>query len=176
MVSCTTKVLLILSVGNTARTIVTNVPSMAAQQMPWHEFCTRQNPDLYTLGPPACLPPPENSNGSYEEGVEELVERKQQIDLALDLLNHLMEPDSTKRFTPKQALSHPWLRMGLPENYDDEFFPHPTGEGVCKDMHFFDETDAHHIVVNSTQRYLVAGEGIAIGNSPCEFHQHMLSS
>lgn len=66
---------------------------------------------------------------------------------------------------------------------DDEWFPHPFGEGVCGEMHFRDDvTEEPFIRVRVTNeetmgegrgevRKLVAGEGIAIGNWPCEFHK-----
>ena len=68
---------------------------------------------------------------------------------------------------------------------DDEFVPHPFGEGVCKEWHFRDDvTEQPYVKVkimaeDETREgrreetlTLVAGEGIAIGRQPCEFHRN----
>jgi hypothetical protein len=67
---------------------------------------------------------------------------------------------------------------------DDEFVPHPFGEGVCKEWHFRDDVTEQPYVkvmmaedeVGEERREetltLVAGEGIAIGRQPCEFHRN----
>ncbi|KIK64647.1 hypothetical protein GYMLUDRAFT_39661 [Collybiopsis luxurians FD-317 M1] len=106
---------------------------------------------------------------------------------------------------------------GDPE--DDEFFPHPFGEGVCRQWHYRDEVGMPYVYVYAEDdeedgdsnddddedfdryfassrrrgvrgrnggrgsggngneskkqmviRSLLSGEGIAIGNQPCEFH------
>lgn len=204
------------------------------------------------------------------------------IDNALDLLKKLMNPDSTKRITPRDALYHPFLReyryiptqselhsgapsSSLPSSVttassatvtggrgaasrreedsegegeedkedgeneeggtwhavsDDEFFPHPPGEGVCAAWHFEDEDtgnlyvkirvpappssagsgssssrtgisrkgrkrmrgdgdedgEADDVELRRTEtkmKRLDAGEGMAIGRMPCEYHRNV---
>lgn len=222
------------------------------------------------------------------------------IDNALDLLKKLMNPDSTKRITPRDALYHPFLREyrlvpvqtdshpGVPSSSlpssvttassatvtaneisgrrgrgstskreestdgeevegeedneevqeqteadgdaevegtwhaisDDEFFPHPPGEGVCAAWHFEDEDTGNMYVkirvpaapssagsgssssrigtsrgnrkrmrgdrdgdgevddlelrrMETKMKRLDAGEGMAIGREPCEFHRNV---
>lgn len=85
-----------------------------------------------------------------------------------------MEPDSTRRITPRGALYHPFL-ADPSEPEDDDLFPHPFGEGVCGRYHYTDKvTEEPYVLVNAdgkeSVRRLVAGEGIAIGKDPCEFH------
>jgi cell division control protein 7 len=102
-----------------------------------------------------------------------------------------MSPESVRRITPKDALSHPFLKEP-DEMDDDEFVPHRFGEGVCGSLHFLDEvTDEPCVKVKKTRkrdaaegegdeedemvvRRLMAGEGIAVGNMPCEFHTEEL--
>jgi len=94
-----------------------------------------------------------------------------------------MHPESTRRMTPRDALYHPFL-ADPSEPEDDEFFPHPFGEGVCGDWHHLDEvTEEACVRVNvgvngdgdgeggGEVRRVMAGEGIAIGRWPCEFHR-----
>ena len=86
-----------------------------------------------------------------------------------------MEPESHRRITPRGALYHPFL-ADPSEPEDDELFPHPSGEGLCQKYHFKDAvTEEHCVLLNADGqekvRRLVAGEGIAIGNTPCEFHK-----
>ncbi|KAJ3719257.1 kinase-like domain-containing protein [Lentinula raphanica] len=79
------------------------------------------------------------------------------------------------------------------EPEDDEFFPHPFGEGVCRRWHFRDEVGAPYVKIyadeededdddtaffrrgakkrRTVHRSLTSGEGIAIGRQPCEFHR-----
>ncbi|KAI0070593.1 kinase-like protein [Panus rudis PR-1116 ss-1] len=116
-----------------------------------------------------------------------------QIDNALDLLDRLLQPESIKRITPRKALSHPFLR-DPDDPHDDMFFPHPFGEGICGDLHFFDkDTDEPCVRVHARDAMrdgdgeddgdgegemevltLAPGEGIAIGPNPCEFHRREL--
>ncbi|KII94691.1 hypothetical protein PLICRDRAFT_33505 [Plicaturopsis crispa FD-325 SS-3] len=99
-----------------------------------------------------------------------------ELDAAFDLLDQLMHPESTRRITPRGALYHPFLAdPDAPE--DDEFFPHPFGEGVCGEAHFIDpDTDEPRVRIGlGDGRYVVksllAGEGVAIGRHPCEYHE-----
>lgn len=113
-----------------------------------------------------------------------------EVELAIDLAEQLMNPFSTRRITPKQALAHPFLR-GDEGDFDeaaddDEFVPHLFGEGVCGQWHFYDETGRPAVKVQVRcecaegcedvleEVVLVeAGQGLAIGRQPCEFHQDM---
>lgn len=104
-------------------------------------------------------------------------EYAEDIDAAFDLLEGLMNPDSTRRLEPKQALYHRFL-ADPEEPGDDEFFPHPFGLGICGEWHHVDEvTDEFCVKVNIDDEgngemiRVAAGEGIAIGNWPCEFHR-----
>lgn len=98
-------------------------------------------------------------------------DRKTQVSNALDLLEHLLDPDCTIRYDARQALHHPWLREDRDPEYDDECFPHPLGQGVCAALHYQDETGRNVAFVGNMPRVLEGGEGIAIGHSPCEFHK-----
>ncbi|KAL1762399.1 kinase-like protein [Schizophyllum commune] len=109
------------------------------------------------------------------------------IDNALDLLEQLLKPLSTERITPAQALDHPFLR-DPDEPSDSEFAPHRYGEGVCADLHRRDSVTGDRIAYVwvpdprgpeegpggergfREARCLAAGEGIAIGEFPCELH------
>lgn len=107
------------------------------------------------------------------------------MDAALDLVERLMQSEATRRITPKEALAHPFLQ-DPDEPDDDEFVPHQFGEGVCAELHFYDETtDEPCVKVRRKKvrgnreedmeiRQLLPGEGIAIGNMPCEFHEEEL--
>ncbi|KAG6868010.1 hypothetical protein C0993_008444 [Termitomyces sp. T159_Od127] len=115
---------------------------------------------------------------------------RHEVDLAIDLAEQLMNPFSTRRITPKQALAHAFLR-GEEGDFDeaaddDEFVPHLFGEGVCGQWHFYDETGSPAVKVQVRcecregcedvleEVVLVeAGQGLAIGRQPCEFHQDM---
>ncbi|KAH7916246.1 kinase-like protein [Hygrophoropsis aurantiaca] len=97
------------------------------------------------------------------------------VEAALSLLTEVMQPESTRRITPRGALYHPFLADPL-EPEDDELFPQPFGGGVCGEWHFVDEVTEEpgvYVVVDGEKkvRRLMAGEGTAIGNSPCEFHR-----
>ncbi|KAF7775683.1 hypothetical protein Agabi119p4_4076 [Agaricus bisporus var. burnettii] len=110
------------------------------------------------------------------------------VDSAFDLLEQLLHPESTKRITPKRALSHPFL-AGKPGEEDalpndDEFVPHEFGKGVCGKLHYRNERTREMGVKVKVRcecgvcggvekfekRSLVPGEGVAIGREPCEFH------
>ncbi len=87
-----------------------------------------------------------------------------------------MQPEAVKRITPRAALAHPFLK-DPDEPDDDEFVPHPFGEGVCGDYHFHDEvTEEPCVRVRAANgkivvRRVMAGEGVCIGRMPCEFHK-----
>ncbi|KAJ4486500.1 kinase-like protein [Lentinula lateritia] len=148
------------------------------------------------------LDAPEQTPGPSQKQHEE------DIDNALDLVEALLHPLCTKRLTPRSALYHPFLysssnrrqreadpmvdedtdmEFGADEDLDeevepedDEFFPHPFGEGVCRKWHARDEVGAPYVCIYTQDDFdrrkkvwhsLTSGEGIAIGKQPCEFHK-----
>lgn len=165
------------------RTFSTNIPEIK-DRIPWSKFVTKLNPKLFD-SLPVRLEPPETPEEREQEEMRKLV-----VD-ALDLLEKCLEPFSFKRITARDALYHPFLkadaheiaqaRAAYPEYptelEDDEFFPHPFGQGICGQHHQIDsngdckvfigldpEDESHWIPVE-------AGEGQAIGSQPCEFHR-----
>jgi cell division control protein 7 len=188
------------------RTFATNVPSISQDGMPWREFVQKQNEELMEPRTPnprfypyntipsqletnSHLPPPSSSSSGHDRSSPSASpstlapstpeSHAQDIDSAFDLLEGLMHPESTRRMTPRDALYHPFL-ADPSEPEDDEFFPHPFGEGVCGDWHHLDEvTEEACVRVNvgvngeggGEVRRVMAGEGIAIGRWPCEFHR-----
>lgn len=100
---------------------------------------------------------------------------KTDLELAFDLLDELLQPESHKRITARGALYHPFLAENTCE--DDEFFPHPLGDGLCGKYHFRDSVTEEHCITKIGKpgevRRLHAGEGIAIGAHPCEYHSHL---
>lgn len=136
------------------------------------------------------LPPASSSSGNDRSSVDRSPspstpslfpptpeEHAEDIDAAFELLEGLMHPESTRRMTPRDALYHRFL-ADPDEAEDDEFFPHPFGEGVCGDWHHLDEvTEDMCVRVNIDMDgggeivRVAAGEGIAIGRWPCEFHR-----
>ena len=102
----------------------------------------------------------------------------QDLDLALDLADQLLQPESTKRMTARGALYHPFLYEEHAP--DDDYFPHPLGQGVCGMFHFRDSVTEEHCVTGvgvdgSGVKRLSAGEGIPIGRRACEFHGDMVN-
>ncbi|TFK46935.1 kinase-like protein [Heliocybe sulcata] len=166
-----------------SRTFATNVPSVSPDGITWRDFVARQNPDLMTPPKPDPHYYPYSSRDTSADNPTSSPEPPDQathgadVESALDFLEHVMDPDCTKRFTPRQALYHPFLLE--PEKYeDDEYFPHPFGEGVCGEFHMIDEeTDELCVRIGTDDGEDVirveAGEGIAIGSNPCEFHQDL---
>jgi len=192
------------------RTFATNVPSVSQDGMSWREFVQKQNEELmqprtpnprfypYNTIPPqpeinSHLPPPSSSSSGHDRSSPSLSpstpaltlapptpeSHAQDLDSAFDLLEGLMHPESTRRMTPRDALYHPFL-ADPSEPEDDEFFPHPFGEGVCGAWHHLDEvTEEACVRVNvgvngdgkGEVRRVMAGEGVAIGRWPCEFHR-----
>ncbi|KAH9854973.1 kinase-like protein [Lenzites betulinus] len=188
-----------------SRVFQSNVPSLSQEGISWQEFVERQNPDLrvppdpepsyypYTLpSHRARTRPPPSSSSCYSPAPSSPTDARgasptpmdaerytQEIDVALDFLEKAMEPDSTRRMTPRTALYHPFLREdGAPG--DDEFTPHPFGDGPCGDLHFVDDLDELWVKVRvegapeMVMRRVQPGEGIAIGKQPCEFHRDVV--
>jgi cell division control protein 7 len=109
----------------------------------------------------------------------------QDLENAYDFLEKVLCADSTQRITPREALYHDFLKPTEGEepyvNMDDDlFFPHPAGTGVCGGLHSIDpETNTHSVKIEYSDgtadiHTVAAGEGIAIGDQPCEFHQYLL--
>lgn len=191
---------------NLGRTFATNVPAVSQDGMPWREFVQKQNENLMTPHKPDArlypyntlqsqsyinshLPPPSSSSGvdrssplrspspySPEIPTPSAEEHAHDIDQAFDLLEGLMHPESIRRMTPRAALYHPFLAEPS-EPEDDDFFPHPLGQGVCGDHHFIDEvTEDHRVRIafedgRTEIRRVEFGEGVAIGKWACEFHR-----
>ncbi|KAF5387874.1 hypothetical protein D9615_000835 [Tricholomella constricta] len=168
-----------------------------------HEHDHEQSPPQSTSAPPSSSsnssPPslyfPRSSSPAGPSVVPDVMRtpshaaHRRDIEAALDLAEQLMHPQSVRRMTPKNALAHPFLR-GEEGDFDeaaddDEFVPHCFGEGVCGQWHFVDEvTGAPGVKVpvrcecgcdEEFEEVLVleAGQGVAIGRQPCEFHQGM---
>jgi len=104
---------------------------------------------------------------------------KAEMALALDLLEKMLNPDATRRIQPRNALSHPFLSEEAEGIHDDNAFPHAFGGGVCGDLHYYDDDTGDACVQlpqedGSVQvKRVLSGEGLAIGDSPCEFHSHL---
>ncbi|KAI0306879.1 kinase-like protein [Multifurca ochricompacta] len=189
-----------------SRTFTTNIPSIAPEGKPWHEFVETLNPKLreppksdsrlypYSMseassGGGSHAPPPSSSSSPDAEGVPREThsvspspstqEHERDVEQALDLLERLLHPESIKRITPRQALYHEFLRESEEGEGDDALFPHPFGEGVCGKLHFVDGVTEELRVRTMTEDGsnsvipVMAGEGVAIGNEPCEFHKGM---
>ena len=186
------------------RLFQSNIPSLSQDGISWREFVERQNPDLRVPSPPdpnyypytlpdrrpRTRPPPSSSSG-YSPGrsspsqrgcsptPSEVERHSADIDDALDFLEKVMEPESIKRLTPRAALYHPFLRdPDAPE--DDEFVPHPFGDGACKHLHYVDEDDDYCVRIKVdgrddewAVRKVRVGEGLAIGREPCVFHRNL---
>ncbi|KAJ6621577.1 kinase-like protein [Mycena sp. CBHHK59/15] len=134
---------------------------------------------------PSRDPSSPSSASSTDTSLKEraaLAAHKRDVELAFGLVQGLLEPESCKRTTPKDALSHPFL-LDPDEPGDEELFPHPFGQGVCWKYHFVDEVTeepgvkvyeparAGHGVRRLGTKRLAPGQGIAIGKQPCEFHK-----
>ena len=113
----------------------------------------------------------------WSSGLIDVQDHETDVEQALDLLERLLHPESIKRITPRQALYHPFLYEGREEEGDDAFFPHPFGGGVCGEWHTVDTvTEEFRVRIrtddgNTSVIPVMAGEGMAIGNEPCEFHR-----
>ena len=182
------------------RVFQSNVPSLTQDGITWSDFVEKLNPELRIPPPPdpyffphtlperraTSHPPSSSSNYSRSPSVdrespspEELEEYSREVDKALDFLELVMAPESTKRITPRMALYHPFLRDPS-EPEDDELVPHPVGLGACREYHFKDEeTDEQcaRVKVEGREgwavRRVLPGEAIAIGKQPCELHRNI---
>lgn len=148
----------------------------------------KQNPDLMTP----------KSNPSSPSGAQ-VDDHVWDLNLAFDFLEQIMHPESVRRIGPRDALYHAFLlptssvpsvaspsSSSIDDADDDAFFPHPFLEGVCRQAHHIDPvTDQACVNVKMkvptsdggveevvVMRHVAAGEGIAIGRDPCEFHKN----
>ncbi|KAG9045696.1 hypothetical protein FS842_001119 [Serendipita sp. 407] len=162
------------------RTFSTNIPEIG-ERKPWSMMVKTLNPSLLNFPPPPWDPPQ-----SPEEASEQL-HRQLTLD-ALDLLEKCLDPFSVYRINAKNALYHPFLAPDSTEVEavggdmmqleDDAFFPHPFGDGICAKYHQQDSSGGELKVfigadIEDPSHWIdvEAGEGIAIGYEPCEFHQ-----
>lgn len=164
--------------------------------MTWRAFVEKLRPDIYD--PPVAstirsqshmdthIPPPPSSSPSSSTARDKTPTQADEayladLESAFDLLEQLLNPDCTRRITPEKALYHAFLAPPSPEEQDNEFFPHPFGKGVCSEDHYLDDVTNYPWVRYKVRlengewkwerRCLLAGEGIAIGKQPCEFHR-----
>ena len=184
------------------RLFQSNVPSITMDGISWAEFVERQNPNLrqprapvphyypYSMTPQRqrTHPPSSSSpNTRYSASLSpppelqppDQIAHEEDIKNALDLVEQLMHPECVKRITPRKALYHPFLH-DPDDPGDDEFYPHPFGLGICRKHHFRDSvTEELSVEVKvpgcdkMERRCVQAGEGIAIGREPCEFHRNI---
>ncbi|KAF8490281.1 kinase-like domain-containing protein [Gautieria morchelliformis] len=141
------------------RVIITNIPSVEPNGRDWSEF-------VQTLNPGLC-----EHHGSNGDDAVSSQRHEEDVTQAIDLLKATLEPESVKRVTARDALYHPFLK-GEEDVGDDEFFPHPFGQGMCGMYHFKDSVSEDLCVIGHHGMQKVnAGDGIAIGNQPCEFHK-----
>ncbi|KAL5529942.1 CDC7 [Sanghuangporus sanghuang] len=172
------------------RTFATNVPSVTRDGMAWREFVEKNNPSIFDVPSPPSSP--SSSPSVSQNRVSDPDSYIQDLELAFDLLEKLLLPESINRITAREALYHPFLAESTGSSSysssssatsssldtdvgDDAFFPHPLGGGRCGKYHFVDEvTEEHRIRIPTDYgdviRLLQSGEGIPIGNQPCEFH------
>jgi cell division control protein 7 len=134
---------------------------------------------FYPPPPSSSSPGPDAVSGEahWQPGLVDVQDHETDVEQALDLLERLLHPESIKRITPQQALYHPFLHESGDEKGDDAFFPHPFGEGVCGEWHFVDPvTEEFRVRIRTEDGStsvipVMAGEGMAIGDEPCEFHR-----
>ena len=166
--------------------------------MTWREFISKLNPNIFKTPRPPYPTIAHEPNSVPEEYLHDL-------ELAIDLVEKMLLPESIHRITARDALYHPFLAeddqsspslfpsssslstvsasIQTPDGSewgDDLFFPHPPGSGRCGKYHFVDDESEEQFVMlpgeygtGECKRTLQAGEGIPIGNRPCEFHAHL---
>ncbi|KAJ1308696.1 hypothetical protein OPQ81_004387 [Rhizoctonia solani] len=145
------------------RTFLTNIPSICKDKArTWTQLVQDLNPKL--AHPPSSWPEAEKA------------EHKRMVEDALELLEHCLHLDATKRITARDALRSRFLRdRKLPP--DDALAPHPPGQGVCAKLHCLDATDDSGQswcvrVMGGGSRVVRAGDPDArcIGEAPCKYH------
>ncbi|KAG8688487.1 hypothetical protein FRC11_005371 [Ceratobasidium sp. 423] len=145
------------------RTFLTNIPSICKDKpRTWTQLVQDMNPKL-------AQPP-----SSWSEA--EKAEHKRMVADALELLEHCLHLDATKRITARDALKCRFLRdRKLPS--DDALAPHPPGQGVCAKLHCLDATDESGQswcvqVRRGGSRVVRADDPDArcVGGVPCKYH------
>ncbi|EJU06597.1 kinase-like protein [Dacryopinax primogenitus] len=130
------------------RTFLTNVPSADHSGTSLSELVRKLNPSLFIT-----------------PDVDQTL-----LAGALDLLPRLLHLDCTHRITSANALEHSFLAD--PKIPERTVVPHVIGQGVCGHAHWQDDMDESHCVrVDGKIVRLRAGEGIPIGEDPCEIHK-----
>lgn len=161
--------------------------------MTWREFVEKNNPGLFNITSPPGSPSGSPRTSPIPSDADH------DLELAIDLLEKLLIPESIHRITARDALYHPFLaefdvdaaavntekdRLGVCESAklgDDSFFPHPIGEGCCASYHDIDEETGEHTVhippvgaqKRGEMRIVQPGQGMAIGFRACEFHAQL---
>ncbi|KAL5636876.1 hypothetical protein ACGC1H_000750 [Rhizoctonia solani] len=145
------------------RTFLTNIPSICKDKSrTWTQLVQDMNPKL--AQPPASWPEAEKA------------EHQRMVEDALELLEHCLHLDATKRITARDALRCRFLRdRKLPP--DDALAPHPAGQGVCAKLHCLDATDESGqlwcVQLRSGGSRVVRADdpdARCIGEAPCKYH------
>ncbi|CAE6530668.1 unnamed protein product [Rhizoctonia solani] len=145
------------------RTFLTNIPSICKDKVrTWTQLVQDMNPKLDQ--PPSSWPEAEKA------------EHKRMVEDALELLEHCLHLDATKRVTARDALRCRFLRdRKLPP--DDALAPHPPGQGVCAKLHCLDATEESGqswcVQLRSGGSRLVRADdpdARCIGEAPCKYH------
>ncbi|KIM36088.1 hypothetical protein M413DRAFT_427965 [Hebeloma cylindrosporum] len=155
------------------RTIATNVPDLDQDGISWQEFVERLNPDIWTPRKYDMRFYPHNTKhrdgralhaqeAEQRHHLRQLEEQQQhaekymnppsverhskEMKQAFHLLESILHFESTKRFTPRKALYHPFLEeAGCLE--DDSYVPHVPAQGVCSELHEILEDGSHQVRV-----------------------------
>ncbi|EUC57814.1 cell cycle kinase, putative [Rhizoctonia solani AG-3 Rhs1AP] len=145
------------------RTFLTNIPSICKDKSrTWTQLVQDMNPKL--AQPPSSWPEVEKA------------EHQRMVEDALELLEHCLNLDATRRITARDALRCRFLRdRKLPP--DDALAPHPAGQGVCAKLHCLDATDESGqlwcVQLRSGGSRVVRADdpdARCIGEAPCRYH------
>ena len=80
----------------------------------------------------------------------------QDVAAALSLAEALLHPDAVRRCTPLEALAHPFLRDPAFEHdglTETDTVPHPFMHGVCKELHWLDDSRRGYVYVWDPRRH-----------------------
>ncbi|KAF8592197.1 kinase-like protein [Ramaria rubella] len=142
------------------RLIITNIPTIEQSNRNWREFVQTLNPGLLQHSSDESDGKSSPTSSQHEDLVQ-----------AIDLLGATLEAESVKRITARDALYHPFLK-DEEDVGDDEYFPHPLGQGLCGEYHFKDTVSEDLCVIGREGMHeMNVTHGIAIGKHPCEFHR-----
>jgi cell division control protein 7 len=147
--------------------------------MTWQEFIELQNLNLLVprAADPRMYPYSRQSpmrRAARRQGTPSPGSHAQSIRQAVSLVTLLLHPESHHRYTPREALAHPFLAVEGED--DDDFFPHPYGGGVCGEWHEMSDDGTQWAKVRDETEWgvkvveVAAGQGQAIGRAPCELH------